>query len=65
MPFFYIKTNRRLSIRHQLGTIIVKHKHYQHELDGHTCFDVVCMDKMTCTYFDKSGTKMLVEEIPH
>ena len=24
----------------------------------------VCMDKMTCTYFDKSGNAILVEEIP-
>ncbi len=24
----------------------------------------VCMDEMTCTYFDKSGSKILVEEIP-
>jgi uncharacterized protein YbcV (DUF1398 family) len=25
----------------------------------------VCMDKMTCTYFDKSGSEILVEKIPH
>jgi len=25
----------------------------------------ICMDKMSCTYFDKSGNKILVEEIPH
>ncbi len=25
----------------------------------------VCMDKMTCTYFDKAGNEILVEEIPH
>ncbi|GAL87666.1 hypothetical protein KQS_05970 [Sporocytophaga myxococcoides] len=25
----------------------------------------VCMDKMTCTYFDKKGKAILVEEIPH
>lgn len=25
---------------------------------------VVCMDKMTCTYYDKSGNEILVEEIP-
>ncbi|MNY12474.1 hypothetical protein D3C86_1455580 [compost metagenome] len=25
----------------------------------------VYMDKMTCTYFDSKGTKILVEEIPH
>lgn len=25
---------------------------------------VVCMEEMTCTYYDKSGNKMLVEEIP-
>ena len=25
----------------------------------------VCMDKMTCTYFDKSGKAILVEQIPH
>ena len=25
----------------------------------------ISMDKMTCTYFDKSGDKILVEEIPH
>lgn len=24
----------------------------------------ICMDKMTCTYFDKSGNELLVEEIP-
>ncbi len=24
----------------------------------------ICMDKMTCTYFDKSGDEVLVEEIP-
>lgn len=24
----------------------------------------VCMDKMTCTYYDKAGNKMLVEMIP-
>ncbi|OYX10882.1 MAG: phage envelope protein [Algoriphagus sp. 32-45-6] len=24
----------------------------------------ICMDEMTCTYFDKSGNKILVEEIP-
>lgn len=24
----------------------------------------VCMDKMTCTYFDKSGNEVLVEQIP-
>ena len=24
----------------------------------------ICMDKMTCTYFDKSGNKILVEQIP-
>jgi uncharacterized protein YbcV (DUF1398 family) len=24
----------------------------------------VCMDKMTCTYFDKAGNEILVEEIP-
>jgi uncharacterized protein YbcV (DUF1398 family) len=24
----------------------------------------ICMDKMTCTYFDKSGNEILVEEIP-
>ncbi len=24
----------------------------------------VCMDSMTCTYFDKSGNKLLVEQIP-
>ena len=24
----------------------------------------VCMDKMTCTYFDKSGNEILVEQIP-
>lgn len=26
---------------------------------------VVCMDKMTCTYFDESGREVLVEVIPH
>lgn len=25
----------------------------------------VSMDKMTCTYFDKAGNEILVEEIPH
>ncbi|HRG88286.1 MAG TPA: DUF1398 family protein [Chitinophagales bacterium] len=24
----------------------------------------VCMDSMTCTYFDKTGNKILVEQIP-
>ena len=24
----------------------------------------VCMDRMTCTYFDKAGNEILVEEIP-
>jgi uncharacterized protein YbcV (DUF1398 family) len=24
----------------------------------------ICMDKMTCTYFDKNGNEILVEEIP-
>lgn len=24
----------------------------------------ICMDKMTCTYYDKAGNEMLVEEIP-
>lgn len=24
----------------------------------------ICMDKMTCTYFDKAGNKVLVEQIP-
>ena len=24
----------------------------------------VCMEKMTCTYFDKAGSSILVEEIP-
>jgi uncharacterized protein YbcV (DUF1398 family) len=24
----------------------------------------VCMDKMTCTYYDKAGNEILVEEIP-
>ncbi|MBK7010830.1 MAG: DUF1398 domain-containing protein [Saprospiraceae bacterium] len=24
----------------------------------------ICMDKMTCTYFDKVGNEVLVEEIP-
>lgn len=24
----------------------------------------ICMDKMTCTYFDKAGNQILVEEIP-
>lgn len=24
----------------------------------------ICMDKMTCTYFDKAGNALLVEEIP-
>ncbi|WP_100612672.1 DUF1398 domain-containing protein [Confluentibacter lentus] len=25
---------------------------------------VVCMDEMTCTYYDKAGNEILVEEIP-
>ncbi|MFC7526980.1 DUF1398 domain-containing protein [Parapedobacter sp. GCM10030251] len=25
----------------------------------------ICMDKMTCTYYDKAGSEILVEEIPH
>lgn len=25
----------------------------------------VCMEKMTCTYYDKAGNEVLVEEIPH
>lgn len=25
----------------------------------------ICMDKMTCTYYDKSGSEVLVEQIPH
>ena len=25
----------------------------------------ICMDKMTCTYYDKAGNEMLIEEIPH
>ncbi len=25
---------------------------------------VVCMDKMTCTYYDLAGTELLVEQIP-
>ncbi len=25
----------------------------------------ICMDKMTCTYYDKTGNEILVEEIPH
>ena len=24
----------------------------------------ICMDKMTCTYYDKAGNEVLVEEIP-
>lgn len=24
----------------------------------------ICMDKMTCTYFDRSGNEILVEQIP-
>lgn len=24
----------------------------------------ICMDKMTCTYFDKNGNEILVEQIP-
>lgn len=26
---------------------------------------MVCMDKMTCTYYDKAGNEILAEEIPH
>lgn len=25
----------------------------------------ICMDKMTCTYYDKTGIEILVEQIPH
>lgn len=25
----------------------------------------ICMDKMTCTYYDKAGNEILVEKIPH
>jgi uncharacterized protein YbcV (DUF1398 family) len=25
----------------------------------------ICMDKMTCTYYNKAGNEILVEEIPH
>ena len=25
----------------------------------------ICMDKMTCTYFDNAGNKILIEQIPH
>jgi uncharacterized protein YbcV (DUF1398 family) len=25
----------------------------------------ICMDKMTCTYYDKTGNEILVEAIPH
>nr|WP_121269787.1 DUF1398 family protein [Pedobacter schmidteae] len=25
----------------------------------------ICMDKMTCTYYDKAGNEILTEEIPH
>lgn len=25
----------------------------------------ICMDKMTCTYFDSAGNVVLVEQIPH
>lgn len=25
---------------------------------------VICMDKMTCTYYDKAGNEVLVEQIP-
>ena len=25
----------------------------------------ICMDKMTCTYYDKSGNEILIEKIPH
>lgn len=25
----------------------------------------ICMDKMICTYFDKAGNEILVEQIPH
>ena len=25
----------------------------------------ICMDKMTCTYYDKKGNEILVEAIPH
>jgi uncharacterized protein YbcV (DUF1398 family) len=25
----------------------------------------ICMDAMTCTYYDKKGNKILVEKIPH
>jgi uncharacterized protein YbcV (DUF1398 family) len=26
---------------------------------------VICMDKMTCTYYDKAGNEILIETIPH
>jgi len=26
---------------------------------------VICMDKMTCTYYNKAGNEILIEEIPH
>ena len=26
---------------------------------------VVCMDKMTCTYYDKAGNEILIEQIPN
>lgn len=25
----------------------------------------ICMDKMTCTYYDKAGREVLLEKIPH
>ncbi|MFZ1400770.1 MAG: DUF1398 family protein [Candidatus Promineifilaceae bacterium] len=25
----------------------------------------ICMEKMTCTYFDRSGNEILAEQIPH
>ena len=25
----------------------------------------ICMEKMTCTYFDKGGKEILIEQIPH
>lgn len=25
----------------------------------------ICMDKMTCTYYDKAGNKLVIETIPH
>jgi hypothetical protein len=58
---------------HNLRTDLKKHQ--QGQTDYSTfCNDcaksgidkwVICMDKMTCTYYDKAGNEILIEDIPH